>query len=161
MSLISAAVSTLSTPPFNPLRTRVRALLVTTIAFSIVTSVTAASASAQHGHPGQTDSVRHKAAQDSSTKSSPMHGMSGMKGMSASAPDKGASAMPGMSMGSEPLGIPMQRTGSGTSWVPDATTMHASHMMLGGWDLMLHGLAFLQYDDQGTKRGDKQFGSVN
>src|SRR5665213_1078669 len=161
MSLISAAVSTLSTPPFNPLRTRVRALLVTTIAFSIVTSVTAASASAQHGHPGQTDSVRHKAAQDSSTKSSPMHGMSGMKGMSASAPDKGASAMPGMSMGSEPLGIPMQRTGSGTSWVPAATTMHASHMMLGGWDLMLHGLAFLQYDDQGTKRGDKQFGSVN
>jgi hypothetical protein len=34
-------------------------------------------------------------------------------------------------------------------------------MMLGGWNLMLHGLAFLQYDDQGTRRGDKQFGSVN
>jgi hypothetical protein len=66
-----------------------------------------------------------------------------------------------MSMGSAPLGIPMQRMGSGTSWVPDATTMHASHMMLGGWELMLHGVAFLQYDDQGTKRGDRQFGSVN
>jgi hypothetical protein len=80
-----------------------------------------------------------------------------MKGMSAPT-DTNPSAM---SMGSEPLGIPMQRMGSGTSWVPDATTMHASHMVLGGWDMMLHGLAFLQYDDQGTKRGDKQFGSVN
>lgn len=69
--------------------------------------------------------------------------------------------MSAMSMGPTPLGLPMQRMGSGTSWVPDATTMHASHTMLDGWDVMLHGLAFLQYDDQGTKRGDKQFGSVN
>ena len=83
-----------------------------------------------------------------------------MKGMSAPN-DTGSSSMPGMSTGSAPLGIPMQRMGSGTSWVPDATTMHASHTTLGGWDVMLHGLAFLQYDDQGTKRGDKQFGSVN
>ena len=66
-----------------------------------------------------------------------------------------------MTMGSEPLGISMQRMGSGTSWVPDATPMYASHSMLGGWDLMLHGVAFVQYDDQGSKRGDKQFGSVN
>jgi len=69
--------------------------------------------------------------------------------------------MVGISPGSGPLGIPMQRMGSGTSWLPDATPMHASHMMLGGWELMLHGLAFLQYDDQGSKRGDKQLGSVN
>src|SRR6185312_7025219 len=65
------------------------------------------------------------------------------------------------SMASAPLGISMQRMGSGTSWVPDATTMHASHTMLGAWDVMLHGVAFLQYDDQGTRRGDTQFGSVN
>ena len=70
-------------------------------------------------------------------------------------------AMPAMPMGSEPLGIPMQRMGSGTSWVPDATTMHASQTMLSGWDVMLHGVAFLQFDDQGTRRGDKQLGSVN
>jgi hypothetical protein len=61
----------------------------------------------------------------------------------------------------EPPDIPMQRMGSGTSWVPDATIMHASHTMLGGWDLMLHGIAFLQYDYQGTRRGDKQLGSMN
>src|SRR6185437_9992593 len=29
------------------------------------------------------------------------------------------------------------------------------------WDVMLHGVAFLQYDDQGSKRGDRQLGSVN
>jgi hypothetical protein len=51
--------------------------------------------------------------------------------------------------------------GSGTSWVPDVTTMHALHTTAGGWDLMLHGVAFLQYDAQGTRRGDTQFGSIN
>ena len=69
--------------------------------------------------------------------------------------------MPGMRMSSVPLGIPMQRMGSGTSWLPDVTTMHAAHEMLGAWDVMLHGVAFLQYDDQGTRRGDRQLGSVN
>ncbi|HEV2641775.1 MAG TPA: hypothetical protein VGT98_03675 [Candidatus Elarobacter sp.] len=39
--------------------------------------------------------------------------------------------------------------------------MHASHAMLGDWNVMLHGVAFVQYDDQGSKRGDRQFGSVN
>lgn len=66
-----------------------------------------------------------------------------------------------MPMAAGPLGISMQRMGSGTSWVPDATPMYASHSMLGDWELMLHGVAFLQYDDQGSRRGDKQFGSVN
>ena len=75
--------------------------------------------------------------------------------------DTTRSSASAMSMGAAPLGIPMQRMGSGTSWVPDATTMHASHSPLGGWELMLHGVAFLQYDDQGTARGDKQIGSVN
>ena len=76
--------------------------------------------------------------------------------------DTDTASMSGMSsMGSEPLGIPMQRMGSGTSWVPDVTTMHASLIPVGGWSVMLHGLAFVQYDNQGTRRGDRQFGSVN
>lgn len=62
---------------------------------------------------------------------------------------------------SAPLGLSMQRAGSGTSWQPDATPMHASHGLLGGWNLMLHGVAYLQFDDQGSNRGDKQLGSVN
>ncbi|MEO9116427.1 MAG: hypothetical protein ABI311_09710 [Gemmatimonadaceae bacterium] len=77
------------------------------------------------------------------------------------ATDTNHSGMTDMSMGTAPLGIPMQRMGSGTSWLPDATTMHASHSMLGSWAMMLHGVAFLQYDYQGTKRGDSQLGSVN
>lgn len=60
-----------------------------------------------------------------------------------------------------PLGIPATRAGSGTSWVPDASAMHAWHAKAGAWDLMTHGTAFLQYDRQNGPRGDAQFGSVN
>lgn len=90
----------------------------------------------------------------------PMRDMNDMTNMPARN-DTAASSMSGMSMTSAPLGIPMQRMGSGTSWLPDATTMHAAHTTLGAWNLMLHGVAFAQYDDQGTPRGDRQFGSVN
>ncbi len=106
---------------------------------ALATTFAAPLAFAQHTHPSQADSAHHNPARDSSGKAS----------------------MRGMSMSSAPLGIPMQRMGSGTSWLPDVTTMHASHTMLGAWDVMLHGVAFMQYDDQGTRRGDRQFGSVN
>jgi len=39
--------------------------------------------------------------------------------------------------------------------------MYAVHRMLGAWTAMLHGEAFLQYNDQGSDRGARQFGSVN
>jgi len=55
-----------------------------------------------------------------------------------------------------PLGIPETRLGSGTSWLPDSSPMHASHFTLGAWTLMVHGSAFLQYDRQGGTRGDDQ-----
>ena len=74
------------------------------------------------------------------------------------------SAMPGMApmqMIDGPLGIPMERTGSGTSWLPDDSPMHADHVMRGPWELMLHGVAFAMYDKQGSRRGDEQFSSVN
>jgi hypothetical protein len=60
-----------------------------------------------------------------------------------------------------PLGIPMERTGSGTSWLPDASPMHAYHVMRGKWSLMLHGVAFGMYDKQDSRRGDELFASVN
>jgi hypothetical protein len=60
-----------------------------------------------------------------------------------------------------PLGIPETRMGSGTSWLPDASAMHAAHVMLGRWTLMLHGEGFLQYDWQGGSRGSNQLGVVN
>jgi hypothetical protein len=55
-----------------------------------------------------------------------------------------------------PLGIPDSRTGSGTSWLPDAAPMHAAHYRAGAWTLMLHGVSFLQYDNQGGARGADQ-----
>src|SRR6266496_3834136 len=60
-----------------------------------------------------------------------------------------------------PLGIPETRMGSGTSWLPEASPMHAAHYMLGRWTLMLHGKGFLQYDWQGGSRGSNQLGIVN
>ena len=79
----------------------------------------------------------------------PMPAMAGMAGMA------------GMQMIDGPLGIPMERTGSGTSWLPDDSPMHAYHVMAGPWELMLHGVAFAMYDKQGSRRGDEQFSSVN
>ena len=55
-----------------------------------------------------------------------------------------------------PLGIPETRLGSGTSWLPDSSPMHASHFTLGAWTLMVHGSAFFQYDRQGGTRGEDQ-----
>lgn len=60
-----------------------------------------------------------------------------------------------------PLGIPETRMGSGTSWLPDSSPMHAAHYMLGKWTVMLHGLGFLQYDWQGGSRGSNQVGLTN
>ena len=60
-----------------------------------------------------------------------------------------------------PLGIPETRMGSGTSWLPDSSPMHAAHYMLGKWTVMLHGLGFVQYDWQGGSRGSNQVGLTN
>ena len=67
--------------------------------------------------------------------------------------------MPGMIR--RPFGIPMTRMGSGTAWLPDASAMRAWHLRTGGWMLMIHGDAFLQYDHQEGPRGDDQLGSIN
>ena len=61
-----------------------------------------------------------------------------------------------MSMTEGPLGIPETRQGSGTSWLPDASPMHASHFALGAWTLMLHGNAFFMYDWQSGPRDTAQ-----
>jgi hypothetical protein len=60
-----------------------------------------------------------------------------------------------------PLGLSMNRNGSGTAWVPDSTRMYAGHFMTGSWMWMAHGTIFGQYIDQGGDRGDDQFGSIN
>jgi hypothetical protein len=62
---------------------------------------------------------------------------------------------------SGPLGISMDRMGSGTTWIPDAVTLPSRHLLTDNWMLMLHGFAFLQYNEQSGPRGDRQFGSLN
>jgi hypothetical protein len=62
---------------------------------------------------------------------------------------------------SDPLGVSMTRSGSGTTWTPDAVTLPSKQWMVGDWHLMAHGFAFAEYDKQGGARGDDQFGSLN
>lgn len=52
--------------------------------------------------------------------------------------------------------IPESRAGSGTSWLPDDSPMHAVHFRWGSWSAMLHGAAALVYDAQGGPRGDDE-----
>jgi hypothetical protein len=66
-----------------------------------------------------------------------------------------------MAMMGAPLGVPMERMGSGTTWIPDAVTVPARHFMAGAWELMLHGFVFGQYIRQNGPRGDDQVGSLN
>lgn len=66
-----------------------------------------------------------------------------------------------MAMVRGPLGIPLSREGSGTSWLPDSTPVHALHAMHGPWMLMLHANVFAQYTRDEGDRGDDHFGSVN
>ena len=78
-----------------------------------------------------------------------------MRGMAM--PDTGMSGvkMPGT------VGVPADRNSSGTAWIPDAVSEPMRHFVAGNWDLMLHGAAFAQYDNQGGPRGDSQFGVID
>jgi hypothetical protein len=67
----------------------------------------------------------------------------------------------GHDMASGPLGLSMDRMGSGTTWIPDAVTLPSRHKTLGAWEVMAHGFVFGQYDYQSGRRGDDQFGSLN
>lgn len=67
-----------------------------------------------------------------------------------------------MSMMSDPfsLNLPMERHGSGTGWLPDASPMYGYMFHAKNWNYMLHGNLFLRYTDQdftkkGSRGGDK------
>lgn len=66
-----------------------------------------------------------------------------------------------MTMVPDPLGVSMDRLGSGTTWIPDAIALPSRRFDTGSWNWMLHGFAFGQYDTQGGARGGSQLGSVN
>lgn len=56
---------------------------------------------------------------------------------------------------------PMSRETSGTAWQPDRAGHQGIHATRGSWTLMLHAMADLVYDDQGSPRGDDKFFSAN
>jgi hypothetical protein len=59
------------------------------------------------------------------------------------------------------LGIPHTRLGSGTSWQPQSAPHYGWHFVRGSWSLMVHGVAYAEYDRQLGVRGDDQLGSIN
>jgi hypothetical protein len=59
------------------------------------------------------------------------------------------------------LGIPHTRLGSGTSWQPQTAPHYGWHFVRGSWTLMIHGVAYAEYDRQLGSRGDDQLGSIN
>jgi hypothetical protein len=61
--------------------------------------------------------------------------------------------------------LPMNRNGSGTAWLPDASPMYGYMFHSKKWMYMLHGNLFLRYNKQDLfdngKRGDAKFDAPN
>lgn len=66
-----------------------------------------------------------------------------------------------MRMMQAPLGIPMNREASGTSWLPDSSPIYALGAMTGDWMWMLHGNLFGIGTVQSGERGDTALHSIN
>jgi hypothetical protein len=74
------------------------------------------------------------------------------------------SSMGGMHMhmeGDETSQLPSPHAGSGTAWEPASVPEHEWMLMRGGWELMAHGVIFIDYNHQGGPRGEGKAESVN
>jgi hypothetical protein len=72
--------------------------------------------------------------------------------------------MPGMNMPMvEHAGIelPSPHAGSGTAWQPASVPGYEWMFMRDGWELMAHGMIFLDYNQQGGPRGEGKAESLN
>ena len=56
---------------------------------------------------------------------------------------------------------PMNRESSGTSWLPDSSSMYGRMFMFGDDMLMLHGAIFPRYTNVSTRRGDDRIDAPN
>jgi hypothetical protein len=80
---------------------------------------------------------------------------------STSIPEQ-APSMAGMNMqGQESSQLPSPHTGSGTAWQPASVPAFEWMWMRGGWELMAHGVIFIDYNQQGGPRGAGKAESVN
>jgi len=83
-------------------------------------------------------------------------------GLAANDPAEQKMDMPGMDMSPPgPDWMPSPDNGSGTAWQPAATVGHMWMKSLGAWDLMTHGVIFVDYNQQGGPRGEGKAESVN
>src|SRR5579859_869924 len=57
--------------------------------------------------------------------------------------------------------LPSPHEGSGTAWQPASVSGHEWMWMRAGWDLMAHGVMFVDYNQQGGPRGAGKAESVN
>lgn len=77
---------------------------------------------------------------------------------------KDASETPPISHGYS-LNLPMNRNGSGTGWLPDASPMYGYMLHSKKWMYMIHGNIFIRYNDQDIEnkgtRGDTKFDAPN
>jgi len=96
----------------------------------------------------------------------PMKKDTSMKGMDMDDMKMDSGSMMSMKMNSQySLDVPMNRDGSGTSWVPDETPMYAYMIHGKKWMTMIHGSFFLRYNKQDLfnsgSRGGKKFDAPN
>lgn len=84
---------------------------------------------------------------NAAAQKSPMKKDTSMKGMDMG--DMKMDTMKSMTMNSQySLDVPMNRDGSGTSWVPDETPMYAYMIHGKKWMTMIHGSIFMRYNNQ-------------
>lgn len=123
----------------------------------------------QHGEPKSKDKDSKKAKTPSGKKSEHAghskkagHGkmkmdIAGMKHENMKHEGHDMSGHAGMEHGMEMAGFlgpySMNREGSGTSWLPDATLHEGVHSSVGDWMFMGHALVNGVYDSQGGPRG--------
>lgn len=154
-------------------RSRSRALALAA-ALLALSAARPSRAAAQHPtHPTHPAAPRPDSGRRDATKPRPaphdtaphdragMDDMAGMPGMAAVSSAAGGTMQGMRMMTPDPLGVTMDRMGSGTTWVPDAAPIPSRFRTLGRWDVTFHGVAFGQYMAQGGARGGRQLGSLN
>lgn len=143
-------------------RSRSRALA---LAAALLAALAApgSSARAQHTHPTPADTTRRDTSKTKTARpDSAGHDMAGMDDMADMPGMAAGGTMQGMRMMTpDPLGVTMDRMGSGTTWVPEAAPIPSRFRTLGRWDVTFHGVAFGQYTAQEGTRGARQLGSLN
>ena len=133
-------------------RWKISRIVSRTLIASVTTGLLAAPLTGQQGTTPKYDTTTHSMPGMDSHSSMP----DTMGGMRRASGPRG-----GMTMMTSPLGVSMERMGSGTTWIPDAVSLPSRHLKIGKWDVMFHGFVFAQYDHQSGPRGDNQFGSLN